>query len=72
MLTLGRINHKATLTENTVVLKMEGQGVADSLHLGEGQRVELPQNISNKQTKQITVVQVGLVLRWGGYDSGLR
>lgn len=52
-------------------VQVEGQGVAESLHHGEGGGGR-PQDINIKQTKQMTVVQVGLVLRWGGYDSGLR
>lgn len=51
-------------------VKVEGQGVAETLHHGKGGW--LPQDINIKQKKQTTVVQVGLALRWEGYDSGLR
>lgn len=43
------------------MVKLEGQGISKSLH----HRGRLPQDINIKQTKQATVVQVGLALKMG-------
>lgn len=67
MMTQAIIDHKTALLEKALVLKWKVRASL-RLYIMRG----LPQDINGKQTKQTTVVQVSLVLRWGGYDSGLR
>lgn len=70
-MTLARI-HKTTRLKKAVVLKWKVRASLRVYIMWKEEDFHSTSIFNIEQTKHMTVVQVGLVLRWGGYDAGLR